>query len=127
MNSESKVEKFWDRTASNYDREEKKDEKTYVQIIEKTRNYINPSDTVLDFGCGTGLVSNEISENVRKIYAIDISSKMIDIAKNKAGMRNIQNIEYIHTTIFDEKFEPGSFDIILAFYILHLTNDSQKC
>jgi 2-polyprenyl-3-methyl-5-hydroxy-6-metoxy-1,4-benzoquinol methylase len=58
------------------------------------------------YGCGTGLISNEISneiaDNVKVIHAIDTSSKMIEIAKNKADGRKIENIDYAHSTIFDE-------------------------
>lgn len=123
--SRNKAEKFWDRTASNYDKEEKKNEKTYLQIIEKSKSYLKTADIVLDFGCGTGLVSNEIAKSVKKIHAIDLSSKMIEIAKTKAEKQKILNIEYAHATIFDDSLKLGSYDVILSFYILHLLEDPQ--
>ena len=122
----NKSEKFWDKSASKFDQEGKKDEQTYIKIIDRTKKYLKTSDTILDLGCGTGLISNEIAGCVKLIHAIDISSKMIEIAKNKATDRKIQNIDYTHSTIFDEKYKSGSFDVILAFYILHLVQDTQK-
>jgi len=122
----NKSEKFWDKSAYKFDRQGKKDEQTYLRLIERTKKYLKPSDTVLDFGCGTGLISNEIAAFVKLIHAIDISSKMIEIAKNNADNRKIQNIEYAHTTIFDDRFKSGSFDVILTFFILHLLEDNQK-
>jgi 2-polyprenyl-3-methyl-5-hydroxy-6-metoxy-1,4-benzoquinol methylase len=122
----NKSEKFWDKSASRFEQEEKKDEQTYIKIIERTKKYLKTSDNVLDFGCGTGLISNEIAGNVKLIHAIDISSKMIEIAKSKADNRKIQNIDYTHSTIFDESYKSGSFDVILAFYILHLLKDNHK-
>jgi 2-polyprenyl-3-methyl-5-hydroxy-6-metoxy-1,4-benzoquinol methylase len=122
----NKSEKFWDKSACKFDQQGKKDEQAYIKIIERTKKYIKTSDTVLDFGCGTGLISNEIADNVKIIHAIDISSKMIEIAKNKADNRRIRNIEYTNSTIFDERHKIGSFDVILAFYILHLLEDNQK-
>ena len=122
----NRSEKFWDRMANNYDRVEKKDEQTYIKIIEKTKMYLKISDIVLDYGCGTGLISNEIADNVKVIRAIDISSKMIEIAKRKADGRKIKNIDYAHSTIFDERYKRGSFDVILVFYILHLLEDPHK-
>jgi len=50
---------------------------------------------------------------------------MIEIAKKKAEDRKIQNICYTHSTIFDERYKSGSFDVILVFYILHLLEDTQ--
>lgn len=122
----NKSEKFWDKMANYYDRVEKKDELTYIKIIEKTKKYLKINDVVLDYGCGTGLISNEIADNVKVIHAIDISSKMIEIAKKKADGRKIENIDYAHSTIFDERYKRCSFDVILVFYILHLLEDPHK-
>jgi len=118
-------EKFWDRAASTYDQEEKKDEQIYIKLIEKTRQYLKISDTVLDYGCGTGLISNELADHVKMIHAIDISSKMIEIAREKAEKRKIENINYARATIFDDRYKPGSFDVILVFHLLHLLEDTQ--
>jgi 2-polyprenyl-3-methyl-5-hydroxy-6-metoxy-1,4-benzoquinol methylase len=126
MNSINKTEEFWDKTAAYYDKAEKKDELTYSHFIEKARKYLKVDDIVLDFGCGTGLVCNEIAGNVKMVYAIDISSKMIEIARNKAVGCKIQNIDYVCITIFDERFTSNSIDVIIVFNVLHLLEDSQK-
>jgi 2-polyprenyl-3-methyl-5-hydroxy-6-metoxy-1,4-benzoquinol methylase len=125
MDSLIKAEKFWDRTADYYDQEEKKDEWSYRKFIEKAKNYLKESDIVLDFGCGTGQVCNEIADDVEMIYAIDISSKMIDIARSRAAQRKIHNINYVYTTIFEERFKGDSFDAIMVFNVLHLLDNSQ--
>lgn len=101
----NKSEKYWDKTASDYDQIERKDEQTYLHILKRTRSYLKTNDIVLDFGCGTGLISNEIAENAKEIHAIDFSLNMIEIAKKKAKERNISNINYAHSTIFDERQE----------------------
>jgi 2-polyprenyl-3-methyl-5-hydroxy-6-metoxy-1,4-benzoquinol methylase len=125
MEALNNTEKFWDRAADYYDREEKKDELTLLKFIEKAKKYLKASDIVFDFGCGTGLVCNEIANDVNMIYAIDISSKMIDIARSKASQHEIQNINYICTTIFDDRFKSDSFDVILVLNVLHLLDNSQ--
>jgi len=118
-----KAEKFWNRIASHYDKEEKKDEKIYHQIIEKLIPYLKPTDRVLDFGAGTGLITNEIAKNVRKVCGIDISSKMVELAMAKAEKRKLNNIQYSHATIFDSSLTKGTFDVILASYTLHLVDE----
>jgi 2-polyprenyl-3-methyl-5-hydroxy-6-metoxy-1,4-benzoquinol methylase len=116
-------ENFWDRMAPNYDREEKKDKGIYMKIVEKLKKYLKKSDIVLDYGCGTGLVANEIAATVKAVYAIDMSSKMIEIAIEKADARKITNIDYVQSTLFDERYKKGSFDAVLVFYVLHLLED----
>lgn len=122
----NKSEKFWDRSADTYDREEKKDEQTYIKIIEKTKKYLQISEIVLDYACGTGTIDIEIAGDVKEIRAIDMSSKMIDLAKRKTGERKIENIDYMQATIYDERLKRESFDVITAFTILHLVEDTPK-
>jgi len=115
MNTRSRSEKFWDRIAKYFDWVEKKDEPINLKIIEKTKNLINSCDTVLDFGCGSGTAAIAIASSVKKINGIDISSKMIELAKRKAEESKVRNIDFEQATIFDEKFKTESFDVILCF------------
>jgi len=122
----NKSEKFWDKRSKEYDRQEEKYEQDYNKVIENTKKFLNINDIALDYGCGTGIVTNKIADNVKEIHGIDISSKMIVVAKRKAEERNIQNITYLQSTIFDDRYKKESFNVILAFNILHLLEDTQK-
>jgi len=112
-------EKFWDRTAKSF-------EKIPIETVKKIRKHIKSSDTVLDFGCATGTIVNEIAGNVKEIHGIDISSKMIKIAKDKASKRVIKNTHFAQSTIFDKRYKKESFDVILAFNVLHLFKNTQE-
>ncbi|MFN8256478.1 MAG: class I SAM-dependent methyltransferase [Bacteroidales bacterium] len=118
----NKDEKFWNRIASKYDRIEQNDI-AYPIFIEKAKSFLKANDTIIDFGCGTGLICNKIAGNVGFIQAIDISAKMIEISKNKASEHKIRNIEFERTTLFDEKLKEGSFDAVIAFNIFHLLEE----
>ncbi len=120
----SRTEKFWDALSGKTDSIARKYEPTYMKSIARSRKYLHSTDIVLDFACGTGLVCAEIADDVTEVVAIDISSKMIDIAKGKASAGGIGNIRFERSTIFDEKYTGGSLDAVLAFNILHLLKDS---
>lgn len=120
------AEKLWDRLSVNFDKRVNKYEQSYARYVEKIRIYLNVKDIVLDFACGTGLIANKIAENVQKIYAIDISSKMLEAAKKKANELNIENINFCQSSIFDEKFKKESFDVILVFNVFHILENTQK-
>jgi len=120
-----KSEKFWDKQAKDF-----ADHEHHTQLSENkdfitTLKYLNIDDTVMDYGCATGIISNAIADKVKEIHAIDISSKMIEIAKSKANARHIDNIHYAQATIFDERYRKESFNVILAFRILHMLEDIQ--
>ena len=120
-----KSEKFWDKQAKDFTDQEQHTNLSENKDFITTLKYLNIDDTVLDYGCATGIISNAIADKVREIHAIDISSKMIEIAKRKASERSIENIHYAQTTIFDERYQNESFNVILAFRILHMLEDIQ--
>jgi 2-polyprenyl-3-methyl-5-hydroxy-6-metoxy-1,4-benzoquinol methylase len=122
----SKAKGFWDKAAGNYDKTEARFEHIHRTARENAKKYLKDSDVVLDYGCGTGTVACELAERVKKIHAIDISSKMIDLAKGKAAAGGIENVGFTQTDIFDERYKKESFDVILAFNMLHTVPDPQS-
>jgi len=122
----NKAEKSWDERAINFDENAKKFEETSIKMVELTEKHLNSSDSVLDFGCATGTITNVIADKVQKIIGIDISSKMIDIAKRNVGSGNTDSITFEHATIFDESHKKETFNVVLAFNMLHLLEDALK-
>ena len=121
----NKSKEFWDRASKNYDKTEERFEYIHSKSRENTKKYLNGSNIVLDYGCGTGTTSCEIANRVKEIHAIDISSKMIEIAKRKAVASKVENINFSQTDIFDKRYKKESFDVILAFNMLHTVIDPQ--
>ena len=122
----SKSEKFWDQSASNYDNTEEKFEFIHSRSRENTKRYLKDTDIVLDYGCGTGTTACEVSSLVKSVRAIDISTGMIEIAKGKAATGGVVNVDFEQAVIFDEEFENGSFDVVLAFNMLHTVPDPES-
>lgn len=122
----NKTEKFWDAFSARYDKITTKSEQTLSKTIANTSRYLTASDIVLDFACGTGSAAVGLARKVKKIYAIDISSKMIDVAKKKTAENEIENIDFARASIFDAVFKNETFDMILAFNVLHLLEDPRK-
>ena len=122
----NKTEKFWDKVSNKFDKQSQKNDQTEIRSLEITKQHLNVSDIVLDYGCATGTMAIEIADKVKKIHGIDISRKMIDAAKRKVAERNIENIDYAQSTIFDERYKRESFDVILALNILHFIEDTKK-
>ena len=110
---------FWDKASKNYDKTEGRFEYIHSKSRENTKKHLTFSDIVLDYGCGTGTTSCELAGLVREIHAIDISSKMIQAAKEKADASNVENVSFVQADIFDERYKEESFDAILAFNMLH--------
>ena len=116
-------EKFWDLISSKYAASPIPERAAYEKKIEKIKTYLSPENIVLDIGCGTGSQCGDIAGDVKQVIGIDISSKLLKIAEQRKAERKQDNIEFIQTSIFDERFLAESFDVVMAFYVLHFFED----
>jgi len=78
---------------------------------------------VLDIGCGTGTQCGDIADRVKQVTGIDISRKLLAIAEQRMVERKLDNVTFLQTSVFDEHFAPGSFDVVMAFHVLHFFDD----
>lgn len=78
--------------------------------------------TVLDVGCGTGLYSIRLSEGGADVTAVDISSKMIEIARRKAQDRG-QYIWYDQADMARLPYENRTFDMVVSVTALEFAVD----
>ena len=73
-------------------------------------NHNNSLGSVLDLGCGTGLLGLEIKNSCKNLEGIDISQKMLDIAKQKKVYNKLS-----HTDIVEYLSNVGlNFDYFIA-------------
>ena len=94
------AKEFWDHRAAVYDADAGV---FYREAYEKTtacmRKYLKPTDTVLDFACGTGIVTLSLSPDVKELRGIDISNEMIRRAQGKAaaqGQVHLADTFFVH-------------------------------
>lgn len=117
--------KFWDKIAEKYSKQPIADEETYQKKIQLTQGYLRPGMELFEFGCGTGSTAIAHAPFVKSIRAIDISSKMLEIARGKAESSKITNVAFEQSVI--EKFSAPdqSFDAVLGLSILHLLENKE--
>ncbi|MCB1487823.1 MAG: class I SAM-dependent methyltransferase [Bauldia sp.] len=120
MVSESR---FWDRIAARYARQPIADEESYRKKLAITRGLLGPDMQLLEFGCGTGSTAIVHAPHARHIQAIDISPRMLDIARGKAEAAGITNITFEEAGIDDYEAPDGGYDMVLGLSILHLLAD----
>ena len=117
--------KFWDKIANRYSKRPVADEASYQEKLRVTRTYFRPDVEVLEFGCGTGSTAINHSPYVGHIHAIDVSSKMIEIAQAKADEGNVSNVTFEQSTIEGVSVSDQSLDAVLGLSILHLLENKE--
>ncbi|MEL6125858.1 MAG: class I SAM-dependent methyltransferase [Pseudomonadota bacterium] len=119
----TKQERFWDWIANRYARSPVKDEAAYQRKLAITQSHFTPESDVLEFGAGTGTTAIHHAPKVRHIHAIDISSKMIEIAEEKTRAAGVENITYEQANMDSMILPDASYDVVLGMSILHLVSD----
>ena len=117
--------KFWDRIADRYAKRPVADEAAYQKKLGVTREYLRRDMEVLELGCGTGSTAIAHASRVGHIHAIDISSRMIEIARAKAAAQNVVNVSFEQSTVDDLAVPPRSADVVMAHSLLHLLADRE--
>lgn len=79
-----------------------------------------PQGSLLDIGCGAGLLSNPIAQRGLEVTGIDLSEASLEIAKKYDGTKKVR---YLKASAEKLPFEDESFDCVTALDLLeHVEN-----
>jgi SAM-dependent methyltransferase len=84
-------------------------------------------EAVLDAGCGTGLTTLRIAEQYPqcKVCGIDLSPKMIEVARNDAEERGLI-VDLRVGSIIDMPYPDAVFDVVLTNIMFHHLDSPEK-
>lgn len=123
----SEAKRFWDEQAERYDEHSmKKYEQAYKETIALSKDYLEPGDEVLDYACGTGLITLNLAGDVKNMLAVDFSQKMVEMAAAKAEADGVHNIEFAVMDLYDGTLSGKTFDVVMAFNILYFLEDAKR-
>lgn len=73
---------------------------------------INPTQTFLEIGCGTGVVSIVLGKKALSGVGVDINGLAIENSKFNARRHNITNVSFFRSDVFNDV--KGKFDVIVC-------------
>lgn len=112
MNIFKTIEESYDKMGETY--HNFRDNEKFNNELEKFANLLPVSGNVLDAGCGVGIpVSKFLVRRGFKVTGIDISRKMIDLAK-----QNVPEATFYQKNILTLDLPGNSFDGIICVYTL---------
>ncbi len=120
-----KQESFWNGRARRYDRNVMKHGASWQKTLERTRSLLTATDDVLELGCASGELSVALAPHVQRYNAIDLSAKMIELAKRKAAAEQVDNVRFDRMDASDPRLSERSVSAVIAFNVLHLVDDAR--
>ncbi|BDA77322.1 S-adenosylmethionine-dependent methyltransferase [Leptospira kobayashii] len=111
---------IFNQIANNYDTKERKELAQIIVNAIKPELKEGKNKSLLDYGCGTGLVGLELSPLVDKLLFMDSSEQMLEIVKTKIIQNNIKNAEVIHSDFTKITSNLKADIIVVSLVLLHV-------
>lgn len=132
----SAVRHFWNERPCNIRHSAKSvGEREYFDEVEARKYFVEPhipafaefsrwsGKRVLEIGCGIGTDTINFARAGAHVTAVDLSEKSLEIAKQRATVYNLKNIDFVHANVEDLRasVSPRGFDLIYSFGVIHHT------
>jgi ubiquinone/menaquinone biosynthesis C-methylase UbiE len=75
-------------------------------------------DSVLDIGCGNGVISLPLLPRCRQLTLLDLSSKMLELARQRVPSERSKDVKIINGDFISANLPGDSFDLILCIGVL---------
>lgn len=115
------IPKF-DRVAGSYDSSLSPLAEEYCRSIQ-ARFALSENDKIIDLGCGTGLLTFELSRFSKHVEGIDVSRKMIEIAQDRDRDKRIK---WICRSVEDFDFGCDNYSLIISYESFHLFSNADE-
>jgi ubiquinone/menaquinone biosynthesis C-methylase UbiE len=83
------------------------------------QNILTPDMDVLDFGCGTGMLTVRLQPFVRSITGVDSSPGMLNILNDKITKLQLSNVKTMLVDIEKGQKLTGNYQLVLSSLTLH--------
>jgi ubiquinone/menaquinone biosynthesis C-methylase UbiE len=131
MSDQDAVTREWDAVAGDWDDLATSYAQSFSDTLE-SKQYLPKGDdaVVLDFGCGTGLLTEKLQDKCQKIIAVDASPQMIQQLEEKIKAREWNNVQAMTAilaspSVADAMVEEycNRFDLIVASSVFNFIPD----
>jgi SAM-dependent methyltransferase len=93
----------------------------YIDLLQKMALEealaLRGDEIVLDFGCGSGRISHWIAPRVKKVLGLEVTSEMLDLARQNQTSDNVEWMLYDGIHFPDLSY---SFDLLLSVGVLQI-------
>ena len=89
---------------------------------------LQEGESVLDLGSGAGadvLISARRVRPTGKVYGLDMTDEMLDLARANAAEAGLENVEFLKGYIEHIPLPDGSVDVVISNCVINLSGDKQ--
>ncbi|MCF2648973.1 class I SAM-dependent methyltransferase [Niallia circulans] len=110
----------FEQLAKRYDTEDRIELAKVIAKEVRTELENSKSQSLIDYGSGTGLVSLELTDVVDSILLVDSSEQMLEVAKAKIAQKGIRNASLLYSDFTKNTTELKADIILMSLVLLHI-------
>ncbi len=126
MDVDEKGRAYWDRHAEDYDRSMRLLGGPIPRMVELAADAVRGSRRVLEVAAGTGLVTPSLARAAREVIATDYAAAMVTALASRVEAEGLTNVRCEQADVYALRFEPHSFQAVVAANVLHLVPDLDR-
>lgn len=121
--SEQRGRAYWERHAKNYGRSMTVLGGPMPRMVRLAGEAVRGAGTVLEVAAGNGLVTGTLARSAGEVVATDYAEAMVAALRERVRSEGLTNVRCEQADLYALRFEPGSFDAVVAANVLHLVPD----
>lgn len=114
--SDVRTRTFFDTMSRTYERDLREIGWSPVEAVQRWPFIVMPGQTVLDAGCGTGMVLEQFSGANRTLVGFDLSPRMIERARKRSSLRETEL--FVHSVDDPWPIADASVDRVVCIAVL---------
>ena len=114
---------YWEKHASKYDVSTRLLSRPLPGMLARIAEAAEGADRVLEVAAGTGLVTPTLAQRAKTVVATDYAEGMLEQLRAKMTLKGVSNVHCEQADIYALRYEPQSFDLVVAANVLHLVPD----
>ena len=98
-------------------------------VVEALENILEPGMTVVDMGCGSGIITSYLAKVVGKtgmVYALDASSEQLEQTAQRLHSLNLTNVELIQADFEQALHYDFTADVSYSSLVIEHLQDKQQ-
>jgi S-adenosylmethionine-dependent methyltransferase len=123
-----RVESFYDRISQDEWTRMDRHRMEFRTTLRAMSEFFPPRSTILDIGGGPGRYSIELAKAGHRVTLLDLSSRNVELARQKAKESRVQIADFVHGNALDlSRFADSAFHVVLLMGPLyHLVEPSDR-
>lgn len=123
MSEQEQVNQEWNEVAGEWDDMAAGYATAFYGKLWEVTGLSDPSNLkVMDFGCGTGLLTSKLQKDCASVIAIDAAPKMVEVLKEKIRSREWSNVQGTEAVLARDSSmllsHDGSLDLVVASSVM---------